>query len=72
VLPAAAPLCLLLLQIVVDSVKAIDDVQARGNKFRTVGATQMNAESSRSHSIFTIVIETSEVSCGACSGCCCC
>jgi hypothetical protein len=31
-----------------------------GNKNRTVGATLMNADSSRSHSIFTITIETSE------------
>ncbi len=31
-----------------------------GNKNRSVGATLMNADSSRSHSIFTINIETSE------------
>ena len=32
-----------------------------GNRNRTVGATLMNADSSRSHSIFTITIETAEV-----------
>ena len=31
-----------------------------GNKNRHTGATAMNAESSRSHSIFTLYIETSE------------
>jgi hypothetical protein len=31
-----------------------------GNKHRSVGSTAMNAESSRSHSIFTIIIEASE------------
>ena len=31
-----------------------------GNKNRTVGATLMNAESSRSHSIFTITIERTD------------
>jgi hypothetical protein len=31
-----------------------------GNGNRSVGFTQMNSESSRSHSIFTITIETSE------------
>ena len=31
-----------------------------GKKNRTVGATLMNQDSSRSHSIFTITIETSE------------
>ncbi len=34
----------------------------KGDKNRTVGATAMNAGSSRSHSIFTIYIETSESS----------
>ena len=32
-----------------------------GNGKRVVGATAMNKESSRSHSIFTIYIETSEI-----------
>ena len=32
---------------------------ASGTKNRSVGSTQMNAESSRSHSIFTVVIESS-------------
>lgn len=31
-----------------------------GNKRRQVGATAMNAVSSRSHSIFTVIIEASE------------
>jgi hypothetical protein len=31
-----------------------------GNKSRHTGATAMNATSSRSHSIFTLYIETSE------------
>jgi hypothetical protein len=31
-----------------------------GNKYRSVGATEMNATSSRSHSIFTITVEASE------------
>lgn len=49
-----------LTDVVVDSVSAIDSVMNAGNKNRTVGATLMNAESSRSHSIFTVIIEMSE------------
>lgn len=45
--------------VVVDSVEAIDALMTQGNAVRTTGATAMNAESSRSHSIFTIVIEMS-------------
>ena len=33
----------------------------RGNKSRHTGETAMNAESSRSHSIFTLYLETSEI-----------
>jgi kinesin family protein 3/17 len=33
----------------------------KGNKNRHVGATAMNKTSSRSHSIFTLYLETSEV-----------
>jgi len=51
-----------LTDIVVDSVEAIDNVMRHGYKNRTVGATLMNAESSRSHSIFTIIIEVNEQS----------
>ena len=32
----------------------------KGWKNRSVGATEMNADSSRSHSIFTIYVETAE------------
>jgi hypothetical protein len=35
-----------------------------GNKNRSVGATEMNARSSRSHSIFTITVEASEKDAG--------
>ena len=37
----------------------------QGNKMRKVGATKMNAASSRSHSIFSIIIETEDSSNGA-------
>lgn len=46
--------------VVVDSAAAMEKVLAQGNTHRSVGATAMNAESSRSHSIFTVVIEASE------------
>jgi len=45
--------------IVVDSVEAIDALMTQGNAVRSTGATAMNAESSRSHSIFTVVVEMS-------------
>ena len=41
--------------IVVKSVEEIDNVLQRGKKNRSVGATLMNAGSSRSHSIFSII-----------------
>jgi hypothetical protein len=47
---------------VVKDATQIDNVLQTGKKNRTVGATLMNAESSRSHSIFMITIETSEKS----------
>ena len=46
---------------VVKSEKEIDHVMNVGNKNRKVGATEMNAESSRSHAIFIITIECSEL-----------
>jgi hypothetical protein len=48
-----------LTQVVVDSTRSIDKVMTDGNKYRTTGATLMNETSSRSHSIFTIIIEQS-------------
>lgn len=45
---------------VVRNVQEIDHVMNVGQKNRTVGATLMNQDSSRSHSIFTITVETSE------------
>ena len=34
----------------------IDSLMSEGNKSRTVACTQMNAESSRSHAVFSIVL----------------
>jgi Kinesin motor domain len=45
---------------VVKSVAEMDHLMEIGNKNRSVGATLMNATSSRSHSIFTVTIESSE------------
>ena len=50
---------------VVKSVAEIRHVLEVGKKNRSVGATLMNSESSRSHSIFTITVETSETPEGA-------
>eukprot|EP00741_Cyanophora_paradoxa_P003300 tig00000692_g3207.t1 len=50
-----------LTSFVVKGVAEIDHVMQVGKKNRTVGATLMNQDSSRSHSIFTITIETSEI-----------
>ena len=47
--------------IVVKSVQEIEDVLKKGSKKRSVGSTLMNAGSSRSHSIFSIVVECCSV-----------
>jgi len=44
----------------VKTVKEIENLMTEGTKSRHVGKTAMNAESSRSHSLFTIYIETAE------------
>jgi len=49
-----------LTSVVVKNVTEIDHVMQTGKKNRSVGSTLMNATSSRSHSIFTIVIECME------------
>lgn len=46
-----------LTDVVVKSVSDIDRVLQKGKKYRSVGATLMNAGSSRSHAIFSIVVE---------------
>lgn len=46
-------------QVVVGSVEAMDEIMNMGNSNRTVGFTNMNATSSRSHSIFSITLESS-------------
>ncbi|KAJ3192198.1 Kinesin-like protein kif3b [Irineochytrium annulatum] len=49
---------------VVKSVEDMDRYMTIGNSARSVGATLMNETSSRSHSIFTITIESSEPNTG--------
>ena len=46
--------------VTVKNVAEIETVMEKGNSLRKVAATEMNAVSSRSHSIFTIYIETAE------------
>lgn len=48
-------------QAIVSNQEGINRLMERGQKMRTVGATAMNATSSRSHSIFTIVVEINDV-----------
>lgn len=46
---------------VVKSAEEMQDVFVSGVNNRSVGATNMNAESSRSHSIFTVTVEACEI-----------
>ncbi|XP_055957716.1 kinesin-like protein KIF3B [Patella vulgata] len=46
---------------VTKSVKEIEHVMHVGNQNRSVGATNMNAHSSRSHAIFIVTVECSEI-----------
>ncbi|KAL3290384.1 hypothetical protein HHI36_023724 [Cryptolaemus montrouzieri] len=43
-------------QLAVTSFQDIDNLMAEGNKSRTVAATNMNSESSRSHAVFTVIV----------------
>ncbi|XP_073843810.1 kinesin-like protein 64D [Musca autumnalis] len=46
---------------VVHNADDLENIMKLGNKNRVVGATKMNQESSRSHAIFSITIESSEL-----------
>ena len=46
--------------LTVKSIKEIDTLMEKGNSLRKVGQTAMNDTSSRSHSLFTVFIETAE------------
>ena len=46
---------------VINSVAEILALKDAGKRLRHVGKTNMNAQSSRSHSIFTVTVETCEV-----------
>ncbi|RKP33473.1 kif1c protein, partial [Dimargaris cristalligena] len=54
--PSLGPYVEDLSKLVVSSHKDIEDLMDAGNKARTVAATQMNATSSRSHAVFTIIL----------------
>ena len=51
---------------VVDSVDAVLSILETGVSRRTVGMTAMNNQSSRSHGVFSITVETSEPQAGGC------
>jgi kinesin family protein 13 len=46
-------------KLAVSSYHQIDNLMTEGNKSRTVAATNMNSESSRSHAVFTIILTCS-------------
>jgi hypothetical protein len=46
---------------VIKTIEEMDALMSAGNKNRSVGFTEMNATSSRSHSIFSITVEASEL-----------
>ena len=46
--------------LTVKSIAEIEEMMEHGNSLRQVGQTAMNAQSSRSHSLFTIYVETAE------------
>lgn len=54
-----------LLEIYVSSVQEVYEVMRRGGSARMVSATNMNAESSRSHSIFVVTITQKNVESGS-------
>lgn len=45
---------------IVKTISQIEEFMERGNLNRKTGETAMNKDSSRSHSIFTIYVETAE------------
>ena len=45
---------------IVKTITQIEEYMERGNSNRKTGETAMNKDSSRSHSIFTIYVETAE------------
>lgn len=45
---------------VVNNAADLENIMKLGNRNRVVGATKMNTESSRSHAIFSITVESSE------------
>ncbi|XP_061385500.1 kinesin-like protein KIF13B isoform X4 [Danaus plexippus] len=53
-------------QLAVTSFQDIDNLMAEGNKSRTVAATNMNSESSRSHAVFSVVL--TQTLCDAATG----
>jgi len=50
-----------LTQVVCKNAGDMDKVMDMGNRNRSVGATKMNAQSSRSHAVFTVTIERSDM-----------
>uniref|UniRef100_A0A069DXT9 Putative kinesin-like protein n=1 Tax=Panstrongylus megistus TaxID=65343 RepID=A0A069DXT9_9HEMI len=51
--------------LAVSSFQDIDNLMAEGNKSRTVAATNMNCESSRSHAVFSVVLTQTLIDTGS-------
>ena len=43
-------------QLMASSAEDVQELMSEGSKSRTVAATKMNAESSRSHAVFTLIV----------------
>ena len=54
--PALGPYVEDLAKLVVSSFAEVENLMDEGNKARTVAATNMNATSSRSHAVFTLIL----------------
>lgn len=58
--PVLGPYVQDLVKIIVHKFEDVDRLMAEGNRARTVASTAMNAESSRSHAVFSLLLTQTE------------